>query len=263
MASASLTPLQPATPLRSSALWDLQSAFYRGVGVSCWRDNQLPFFVTSNAFVASAYARVVMGYLRDWLAACPLPPAGPVPPSSRLHVLELGAGHGRLSYLVLRELLELWALERGGSGAPLPVRFVVTDVAPWGPAFWAQHESLAPFVAAGLLDFAMFDAEAGGPLTLTVSGEVLAASSLRAPVVALANYVFDTLRADNFRCVDGALQQAHAALFSLDAEDAPAAPGEPLRPAAIPRLSAKWTYEPTTCVPVRPTIPWLSSLLSY
>ena len=237
--------LQPATPLRSSALWALQDAFYKGSGVSIWRDGQLPFFVTSNAFVASCYARVIMGFLRDWLATCP--PGGATAPASRLHVLELGAGHGRLSFLVLRELLDLWALERG-EGAPPPVRFVVTDVAPWGPAFWGAHESLARFVAAGLLDFAVFDAAAGGPLRLAVSGEELAPGSLRAPVVALANYVFDTLRADHFRCVDGALQQAHAALFSSDPEDAPAAPGEPLRPSAIPRLSAKWTYEPTTCV---------------
>jgi hypothetical protein len=244
-----LTPLQASTPLRASALWPLQDAFYKGEGVSCWKGGRLPFFVTSNAFVASCYARTVMGFLRDWLASSPVRASSTPPPRAAcMHVLELGAGHGRLSFLVLRELLDLWALEHGGAAEPPPVRFVVTDVAPWGPAFWAAHESLARFVAAGLLDFAVFDAAGGGPLRLTVSGEVLAPGSLSAPVVALANYVFDTLRADNFRCVDGALQQAHAALFSSDPADAPAAPDEPLPPSVVPRLSAKWTYEPTTCV---------------
>ena len=66
------------------------------------------------------------------------------------------------------------------------MRFVVTDVAPWGPSFWRAHESAARFVAAGLLDFAVFDAAAGGPLRLAVSGEELAPGSLRAPVVALS-----------------------------------------------------------------------------
>lgn len=250
MSSSAPTPLQSATPLRDSALWALQDAFYRGSGLECWRDGKMPFFVTSNAFIASCYARIIMGYLRDWLATAP---AGfrcggaPLPAASRLHVVELGAGHGRLSFLVLRELLDLWALERGGA-TPLPVRFVVTDVAPWGPSFWSTHESTARFVAAGLLDFAVFDAAGGGALKLAVSGEEIAPGSLHAPVVALANYVFDTLRADNFRCVDGALQQAHAALFSSDPEDAPAEPNGLPPAAAIPRLSAKWTYEPTTCV---------------
>ena len=204
-------------------------------------------FVSSNAFLASGYARIIMGFLRDWRAS----PKGAAC-STPVHIVELGAGHGRLSFLVLRELLELWTLEQQGGGAspsaPPPFRFIITDVAASGPEFWAKHESLARFVAMGVLDFAVFDAERGGAMHLKVSGHVISPGSLAAPVVALANYVFDTLRADHFRCVDGALQQAHAALYSTDAGDAPEAVGGALRPASIQRLSVQWSYEPTTCV---------------
>ncbi len=58
--------LQDARPLRDSALWALQTAYYARAGVACWADAVVPNFVTSNAFVAATYARVVLSYIRDW-----------------------------------------------------------------------------------------------------------------------------------------------------------------------------------------------------
>lgn len=64
--AAGLTPLEDAKPLRESSLWRLQSSFYRRVAIAAWADAIVPSFVTSNAFIAAGYARVLLGFMRDW-----------------------------------------------------------------------------------------------------------------------------------------------------------------------------------------------------
>jgi hypothetical protein len=62
-----LHPLGSEGPLNLSPLWDLQSAFYAASSVAAWTDAVVPNFVTSNAFIAASYARVIAGAMRDWV----------------------------------------------------------------------------------------------------------------------------------------------------------------------------------------------------
>lgn len=73
----------PATPLRDSLLWSLQSAFYSSLQIRAWSEAIVPNFVTSNAFIAHTYARVIMGFIRDWATkyVCALLPADTQYPS--------------------------------------------------------------------------------------------------------------------------------------------------------------------------------------
>ena len=66
----------------------------------CWANNVVPNFVTANAVIAAAYARVVLAYLRDFFAAPGADRSQPV------YVLDVGAGHGKFAFLLLRELME-------------------------------------------------------------------------------------------------------------------------------------------------------------
>ena len=61
-----LFELEGPKPLRESALWQLQSAFYREKAEAAWRDAIVPNFVTSNSFVASCYARIILAHIRDY-----------------------------------------------------------------------------------------------------------------------------------------------------------------------------------------------------
>ena len=252
----------------------------------------MPIFVTSNAYIASSYARLILAYLHDWFSSSSSNTSSSSSSrSSPVTVLELGAGHGRLSFLVLREL---WAMEEqwpevpatpqftcalGRGGRRVPFRFVMTDIMPSCLDFWGGHESLVPFVAAGVLEFGVVDAECAGgwgATTLRPSGRVLSPGSLSSPVVILANYLFDTLRQDLFRVVEGGtLQQALVTLLSPNAEDAQggedvksagdgsgggssssssssssnsssssSSNSKPLDPTLLSRMRLEWTYEP-------------------
>ena len=66
LAAGGLTPLEEAKPLRESLLWKLQASFYAAKGMSAWSDAVVPLFVTSNTFIAAAYAKVILGFIRDW-----------------------------------------------------------------------------------------------------------------------------------------------------------------------------------------------------
>ena len=75
----------------------------------------------------------------------------------------------------------------------MPFKYVVTDFTQANIDFWKGHPSFQPLLAAGLVDFALFNAESDDVIKLQVGGEVLSAETLANPVIAICNYVFDTL----------------------------------------------------------------------
>ena len=82
------------TRLSESALWDMIARYFRERGVDAWA--QVPFYPTSNMFVAEAYAELILAFLLD------LRPH--MNPEEPVYVLELGAGTGCFSYRCLRAL---------------------------------------------------------------------------------------------------------------------------------------------------------------
>jgi len=201
--------------LSRSCLWNLLRGFYEKEGVAAWSEGTIPWRITNNAFIAAAYARVVHAYLGD---LADRGPAAGYDPARPVHVLELGAGTGRFGFLFIRTLLSLLGPLR--KGAP-KVRYVLTDIAEKNMKFWSHHPKLAPLVAAGVLDFAIFDAGVDGSITLRLSGETLSAGTAGNPLVAIANYVFDSLPQDVFRTVGGALLEDRVTLISPREENDP------------------------------------------
>ena len=109
--------------LSRSALWAGSAGFYEDAGIEAWAANVVPCGISSNAFVADAYARTIAAHLLS--AAAPrsavAPPsslsAGVAPPAN---VLELGSGHCRLGFLLavaLKELMQVVPLRQQPVGA--------------------------------------------------------------------------------------------------------------------------------------------------
>ena len=178
-------------PLSRSCLWDLQRRYFDERGIRAWSEAVVPQYITSNPWIASAYAQVVAAWLRECGES--------IDPKAPVDVVELGCGSGRFGYLFLRRLHELVPSAR--------VRYVFTDFTEYNLDVLRSHPSLQPFVAAGQADFALFDVERDRELRLTHGGEVISGSTARNPMVFIANYVFDGVRNDCFRFADGAIQQ--------------------------------------------------------
>lgn len=146
--------------------------------------------MTSNSFVADAYAKVIIGLLRDVTEA--VSSAIRSDPREPVYIVEVGAGHAKLSFLIIRALM---AMKDTFPETPHEYPFVVvaTDVSKACVDDWRQQEMLQPLVKAGLLDFAVFNAETDKSLTLTESGTILRKGSSTNPMVLVCNYLFDSL----------------------------------------------------------------------
>lgn len=194
--------------LADSALWARNRAWYVDAGSTAW--NRVPFYVTSSAATARAYARILYRFLQDCGRRRGGDPAVPVT------ILELGAGSGRLAFGVL---WHLDALVRHGPSVP-PYRYLLTDIDEARVRGLLARPELQPFVDAGLVDGAVYDAMLGGPIE-TFMGNRLDAMAQPNPMFVIANYVFDALPQDMFRMRNGRPVRQHCTLQEPEAGAAP------------------------------------------
>jgi tetratricopeptide (TPR) repeat protein len=186
------------TALSESPLWSLQHEWYEARGSQAFAE--VPHQVVDNPFVAAAYARVVLGYLRDVAR-------GELNLEEPLYVVELGAGAGRFAHGFVRELealLDAVALELP------PVVYVMTDFSESTLGDWAAN----PLLADARIDFARFDVTADATLALRRRGVVL--DRVANPLVVIANYVFDSVPADAFAVAGERLEEC---LLSVEGEE--------------------------------------------
>jgi hypothetical protein len=200
--------LERGRRLSESLLWRLQKRFFDAVGDRAWAHGIVPHYITGNGWIADAYAKVVLGWLRDH--------AGTLDPRQPVTLLEIGCGSGRFGYLFFLRLLDL--LERS-SLRHLPVRFVMTDFTESTLAPLRGNPLFHPWIERGVLDFARYDAAADGEIRLDLSGEVIAPGTLGNPLAVLANYVFDGIPQDAFAVRGGRLRELLATLTAPDEEE--------------------------------------------
>ena len=207
-------------------IWRLQRQGYQVKGIDSWRQGAIPFYITTNPYIATQYAKTVLAYLRDCAALASGETGGlkGLDTSEPVYIVELGAGPGRFGFYFLKQFEKL---HRQSRLRHIPFTYVMTDFADSNVDYWRQHSHLKPFVDAGLLDFAHFDVETSDALDLVVSGRRLEAGSLRNPLVVIANYVFDSVPHDLFSIQGGVLSERLSTLLSTPVED-PSAPSDVL-----------------------------------
>ena len=200
--------IETKVPLSRSKLWQFQRDYFDKQGIEAW-SHQVPFYVTSNPYIAKCYARLVMSLARDWLAQHPESSHEP------FYILELGTGSGRFSYYVLKQLTELQAelnLTR------LKFRYVMTDFTLNNLKFWQEQPQLRSFIRSGVLDFALYNLEDEQPISLINSKVSLNSSTIKNPLAIFANYIFDTVTNDCFYAHDGKLQQCVISLSAAESQ---------------------------------------------
>lgn len=199
--------LENGVALSDSLIWRRQREYYEKRGLETWSTDNLPQFITNNPFIAEIYAKVVFGFVCDCMGSSGSQTSGSSQPMP-VRILELGAGTGKLAYLLLRHLEPL--LRAKGIPAEM-VRYRMTDCSENVVKSWRRSSYLAEFVDRGMLDFAVFDAcPAGASPTPTDVGKDCG------PLVVIANYVFDSLPQDAFAIQKGQLLES---LLSIDGQE--------------------------------------------
>ena len=167
-----------------SALWRMQRDYFEKEGINAWV-SQVPFYITSNPFIAASYAKIAMSFMRDWIKA------HPESAEQTFYFLELGTGSGRFSYLFVKALL---ALMKSLNNTSSRFCYVMTDFTKHNMQYWQSHDALKPYIEQGLIDFALYDMEGERPITLINQNKRLSSDLIKNPLIVFANYIFDTIR---------------------------------------------------------------------
>lgn len=196
-----------------SPIWSIQKEYYKQLGVETWGKSMVPFFATSNSFVANGYAQTISAFITD----CMLNDSKNLP----VNIVELGAGHGKFSFMLLKALDEIY---KGSSGS-LPYKYIMTDIADVSIDVWRSHEKLKPYIEKGVLDFANFDVVTQKNTRMVVSGESFVKSIENKPTVIVANFLFDVLPYDLFRIKNKRIEECLVSVEltkGVTMEDSPA-----------------------------------------
>lgn len=189
-----------------SMLWKLQREYFEKEGINAWV-NQVPFYITSNPFIASCYAKVFVAFVRGWIEKHPDAKNHP------FYLMELGTGSGRFSFYFVRTVTEL--LERMGLG-DIKICYIMSDFTKHNMQYWETQPALKPFVEKGLIDFALYDMEVEKPIKLARQNIQLTPDVFKNPLTVFANYIFDTVSHDSFTVHEGRLFEL---LVSLSTEE--------------------------------------------
>ncbi|OEH77023.1 uncharacterized protein LOC34618818 [Cyclospora cayetanensis] len=196
------------SPLCDSVMWKMLDNYYKKMAIEAWAHDYVPSFVTSNSRLCRSYAKIIVNFLQDWFKRPEADPSTPVT------ILEIGGGHGRFTFLLLRALQRYKRLFASLGLPERPFLVVFSDVAEANVAFCSKHPALQPFVKMQWLDFAVFDGNRDREVHLVVKKEPIKNGS--APVIAICNYVLDSLLTDAWRVTPGAQEhEFERALVSI------------------------------------------------
>ncbi|MDX1902316.1 MAG: tetratricopeptide repeat protein [Gammaproteobacteria bacterium] len=171
-----------------SALWRIQRDYFDREGINAWV-NSVPFYITSNPFIAKTYARIMLSFIRDWIKKHPEAKNDP------FYIMEIGTGSGRFSFYFVKTLHEMLA---NAGLEDIKVCHVMSDFTKSNMRYWEKHHALLPLIEKGWIDFALYDMEADRPINLVYSKIQLNAQTLKNPLVVVGNYIFDTALNDLF-----------------------------------------------------------------
>ncbi|CRG93787.1 conserved Plasmodium protein, unknown function [Plasmodium gallinaceum] len=130
-------------PLCDSIIWDMLQNYYKKAAINAWKENVVPSFVTSNSKLAKDYARVIINYMKDWFNSNECDRNVPI------YILEIGAGHGKFTYLILRALSKYKKFFKSMNLPERPFVYVFTDVAKDNITYCMNNERLKKYINRG------------------------------------------------------------------------------------------------------------------
>jgi len=195
--------IEAKTPFSKSIIWQLNRDFYQEQGISAWSDDIVPHHMTSNSKVGKTYAELIYAFLKDL--------ALKGSNQDVVYILELGAGHGRLAFHILTHLEVLVH----STNVEVPKYcYVLSDIVEDNLLFFHKHPQLQNYFSEGLLDLTYFDATESTELYLRNSKKSINPKDLKQPILAIANYFFDSIPNDLYFVKDEVVSSCSVSISS-------------------------------------------------
>ena len=185
------------TALSKSSLWDSMQDYYNHMGPEAWTDEVVPSQITSNISLAKLYTQLIIAQINDFIIH-----NNNSLPSEPFCIVEIGAGHGKFSFYLLKALQKALAMYNYPANCLL---YIMSDISEKNIESFANHPALQQFKQAGILDFACFNALTDDEIKL--SNRKIKLGQLKTPLFVICNYLIDTLPHDAFQVQDGKLYE--------------------------------------------------------
>ena len=193
--------LEQGKPLSKSIIYKLQRDFFAKKGINAWV-NSVPYYITSNVFIANIYAQLISHYLFDCHNQKTLQEEQPI------YILELGAGHGKLGFHILPRLFE--ALNNLNL-EHLKICYVLSDFSQNIIDYWMSQPQWQKFIKTNKVDLGIFNAEKPQDnIYLNISKNIISKENIKNPVIAISNYLYDTIIQDAFKIKNNQLFEGQA-----------------------------------------------------
>jgi hypothetical protein len=203
------------TRLSESCIWKVLEEYYRKTSISAW--NQIPFYPTSNPFIADIYADIILAFIHDY--------GGELNFDKPLYILEMAAGSGCFSFYLLKELAS--RRQYFSQFKNLKLQYIMADFTEDNPRSWQKNPRLKPFIDEGILKFGVFRPQDDLAVRLCPEGDGTATEILLErghcsnPLIAIANYFFDSIKQDAFRIEDEKLMEVRHTFHCKHDQEAP------------------------------------------
>ena len=217
--------IEEKVPLMDSRIWTYLRDYYKRNNAVFNTNPETPTFISNSSYIASSYANLIIKFVNDWYRTSGADPSQPV------YVVEVGAGQGRLGYLILKKLMSMKHFFPKGVSKPFV--YVITDYTSESILRMKEHKWFSDFVSQGVVDFAIVDCENIPSIKLELSNVELTESTVANPLFVIANYVFSNLRNDVIRIENGSLQHGLLSLSCPDSADSAN---------LIPRMQFTWSF---------------------
>ncbi|MBT4989305.1 MAG: tetratricopeptide repeat protein [Rickettsiales bacterium] len=198
----SVIEIEANKPFVNSRIWKLQKDFYKNQGVSAWI-GKVPFYITSNCFLARKYAEMLINLISDGLRNNTFNPKHPI------YIFELGSGNGKFGYHLINDLMQC---RKDVKDINLDIRYIMTDLCPKNIEFWKKHSQLKDMVIDGILDMGVFDADYCNDIQTEFAKKTVSKKSLVNPPIVIGNYFLDTISCDLLRFQSGKVSQGDLTL---------------------------------------------------
>lgn len=196
-----LVYLENEVRFSESIYWKCQTDYFDDKGINAWIGN-VPYYVTCNSLITYSYAQMALRFIQDGIRN------GLIDPKETIYLTELGTGSGRFSY----QFLTFFTQFVKDFNCDFKFCYVMTDSTQSNLDYWEQHDQFQPFIEQGILDFAIYWIGQDKPIELKLSNITLSENTLKNPMIAIANYIFDSIPPDAFRVENGKL---HEGLISV------------------------------------------------
>ncbi len=190
--------------LSTSKIWQIQRNYFASMGIRAFKE-EVPFYISSNAFIGQRYANLVLNYIKDWLAL------NPSHQTETFYLLEVGSGTGKFSFYFLKSFKRLLA---ENNLADIKFCYVISDITEKCITFCQENESFKEYGERNEIDFCTYDVENDTDFELRIKQRKFSSLKAKTPLVVIANYTFDCVKHDEFEYEDGKFYEVKLGLKS-------------------------------------------------